>query len=72
MGSAKGGSEQTIGYKYLVGLQAELCHGPIDCLTRFDVDDRVAWSGLYGGGTNRLRAPTLFGGDDREGGVSGD
>lgn len=41
MGGGKG--SQTIGYKYLVGMQLEICHGPIDKITGLQIDERQAW-----------------------------
>lgn len=61
----------TVGYKYFLGLHAILCHGPVDKVTRIDVDKRTAWSGTSAGGIITVDAPTLFGGDSSEGGVSG-
>lgn len=66
----KGGS-QTIGYKHYVGLHSVFCHGPIDKFVRLSVDDRIAWEGGAAGGTITVSAPELFGGESREGGVSG-
>ncbi len=68
-----GGSSkaQTIGYKYFLGMHAIMCHGPVDKVTRFSVDGKVAWSGTSTGGAVVVNAPQLFGGDEREGGVSG-
>jgi hypothetical protein len=67
-----GGSKSvTIGYKYELGIHMALCHGPIDSITRIEVDRRIAWEGLNTGGVIDVNAPTLFGGNDREGGVSG-
>lgn len=62
---------QTIGYKYYLGMHQVLCHGPIDLLTRATVDDRTAWSGGVADGSIFINADSLFGGDAREGGVSG-
>lgn len=62
---------QTVGYKYYLGMHAIMCHGPVDKVTRFSVDDKVAWSGTSTGGAVSVNAPQLFGGDEREGGVSG-
>ncbi len=62
---------QTVGYKYYIGMQASLCHGPIDNISRVTVDDRIAWTGLSTGGSITVNAPSLFGGESREGGVSG-
>lgn len=68
-----GGSSkaQTVGYKYYLGMHAIMCHGPVDKVTRFSVDGKAAWSGTSTGGAVVVNAPMLFGGDEREGGVSG-
>lgn len=68
-----GGSSkaQTVGYKYYLGMHAIMCHGPVDKVTRFSVGGKVAWSGTSTGGAVSVNAPQLFGGDEREGGVSG-
>lgn len=63
--------KQTVGYKYYLGQQLVLCHGPIDVITRATVDDRIAWEGASTGGQITINKPSLFGGDKREGGVSG-
>lgn len=68
-GSSK---KQTVGYKYLLGLHLVLCHGPVDHVSTIRVDQRVAWKGRSPGGRININAPKLFGGEDREGGVSGD
>lgn len=62
---------QTIGYKYYLGMHHVMCHGPVDKLTEIKVDDRLVWGGSNTGGTINVDAPTIFGGDSREGGVSG-
>lgn len=66
-----GSKKQTIGYKYFIGMHMVLCHGPIDCISRIQVDKRTAWQGLSGPGQITVNSPTLFGGESREGGVSG-
>jgi len=63
--------KQTIGYKYYLGMHQILCQGPIDAVTRVTVDDRQAWAGENTGGPITVNAPELFGGESREGGVSG-
>lgn len=74
MGSGKGG-KVTVGYKYHLGMHASLCHGPIDKITRIRFDKRVAWEAGecegFAGGSITVDAEELFGGDGREGGVSG-
>lgn len=69
MGSSS--KKQTIGYRYFLGVHKVLCHGPIDKITRIDVDGKTAWSGDAVGGTVSIENPGLFGGDSREGGVVG-
>lgn len=68
MGSSK---KVTVGYKYYLGMHMILCHGPIDAMKWFKVDDRVAWLGRSTGGAVNVDADGLFGGESREGGVSG-
>lgn len=68
MGSSK---KQTVGYQYFLGMHQILCHGPCDRMTRYTVDDRMAWQGSSTGGEITVNAPSLFGGEGREGGVSG-
>lgn len=67
-GSSK---KQTVGYKYYLGMHMILCHGPVDKLTRIEVDDRVAWEGEEGGGQIYIDKGSLFGGDSKEGGIKG-
>ena len=78
MGSKK---SQTVGYRYFVGVHFVLCHGPIDRILQIKVDDKLLWnpvlegqgSGVDGGyETLSVHAPELFGGEDREGGISGE
>lgn len=68
-----GGSSKkvTVGYKYYLGLHMVLCHGPVDKVTRIEVDGKTAWSGNATGGPITVSAEDLFGGESREGGVSG-
>lgn len=68
-----GGSSKkvTVGYKYYLGMHMILCHGPIDCIKWIKVDDRIAWQGNNTGGRINVSAEGLFGGESREGGVSG-
>jgi hypothetical protein len=67
----KGGSGQVIGHKHMLGMHVVPCHGPVDALTRLTVDGRIAWEGSATGGQISVSKPKLFGGDEREGGVSG-
>lgn len=68
-----GGSSKkvTVGYKYYLGMHMILCHGPIDAVRRILVDKRTAWQGSSSGGSLSIQADGLFGGEEREGGVSG-
>lgn len=68
-----GGSSKkvTVGYKYYLGMHMVLCHGPIDYVYQIKVDNREAWKGFASGGPISINKPGLFGGEQREGGVSG-
>ena len=77
----KKNKKQTVGYKYFVGAHLVLCHGPIDRILKIYVDDKLLWTPLHDGQGIGIRgdyenihmdAPDLFGGEDREGGISGD
>lgn len=68
MGSSK---KQTVGYKYYLGMHMILAHGPVDALYQLKVDDREAWKGTSTGSQITIDAEGLFGGESREGGVSG-
>lgn len=48
-----------------------LCHGPVDKITKIEFDNKQAWSGTSTGGDITISATNLFGGESREGGVSG-
>ncbi len=61
----------TVGYKYYSGQHHVLCHGPIDRIEQILVDDRNAWTGEATGGSITIAAESLFGGESREGGISG-
>lgn len=68
MGSSK---KQTVGYRYSLGMHQILVHGPVDHLSRYTVDERTAWQGFSSGGRINVYAESLFGGEGREGGISG-
>ncbi len=69
MGSSK---KATVGYRYYMGLHFGLCHGPVDALHQVLIGDRAAWAGTQSAsGAIVIYAPELFGGDEREGGISG-
>ncbi|MGH9780337.1 MAG: phage tail protein [Candidatus Acidiferrales bacterium] len=71
------GSNQVIGYKYFLGLQFCLCHGPVDALIGIQADVRAvsytATTKLNGNGTENyieldVESPDLFGGTTVGGG----
>lgn len=68
-----GGSSKkvTVGYRYFLGVHMIFCHGPVDRLLEIKVDKRAAWLGYSAGGQINVNSPQLFGGESREGGVSG-
>lgn len=67
-----GGKAQTIGYKYYMGVQLALCHGPVDAVTELIVGERSAWTGnVTANGSVQIDQPDLFGGTAREGGLGG-
>lgn len=66
-----GSKSQTVGYKYYLGMHMVLCHGPVDAVGQMRADDRIAWEGINSGGTSFISNEGLFGGESREGGVSG-
>jgi hypothetical protein len=65
------GKEVTVGYNYYLGMHMVLCHGPVDKVTRIEVDGKTAWSGNATGGPIFINAPDLFGGEESEGGIAG-
>ena len=68
-----GSSSYVVGYRYYAGLHLAVCHGPVDAVTRIIVGERTAWSGnVTASQSIYIDAPTLFGGDSREGGVQGE
>ena len=69
MGGAN--SKPIIGYKYYLGVHFIPCLGPVDALTRIEVDKRTLWKGKHSEGRLAVDEPELFGGKSREGGVSG-
>lgn len=69
-----GGSSkaQTVSYKYHMGVQLALCHGPVDQVSEFIYGEESAWTGaITKTDSFYLDKPSLFGGDSREGGVVG-
>jgi hypothetical protein len=58
------------GYRYHIGLQLALCHGPIDAIQEIRFEDKTAWKGEQQIGSIEINQPSLFGGDDKGGGVA--
>ncbi|WP_369602615.1 phage tail protein [Hahella sp. SMD15-11] len=74
MGGSSGASRQIVGYRYYMGMHLVLCHGPVDDITELRMQGRTFWSGsVAGSNPKRLQVdrPNLFGGEKREGGISG-
>lgn len=70
-GGGKGKVEITIGYRYYVGLHMVFCDGA-DALLAIAVGDKTAWTGNVTSNTTiYIDKPSLFGGEEREGGVQG-
>lgn len=61
----------TVGFRYSLGMHAVLCQTPIDGLLQLDFQDRKAWSGKALNQRIAVYKNNLFGGEGREGGVSG-
>lgn len=69
MGKAK---NQTIGYKYYMGIHMGVGRGPIDEMCEIQVGDRQAWLGSVTENQNiTINKPDLFGGTKSEGGIDG-
>lgn len=64
----------TVGYRYFLGLHFGLCHSlPDGSVRAIMIDDKIAWEGQrIDQQTITINARQLFGGDEREGGVSGE
>lgn len=70
--------KQTVGYWYGLTIHMGVCHGPVDALSKIEIDDRI-WmqESTYPGGaptgntTLYIQLYNLFGGAEREGGVAG-
>jgi hypothetical protein len=67
VGSSK---KQTIGYKYFLGMHLVWLHAA-DRLLEIMFDRKSAWTGNVTGGTINVSAEKLYGGEKKEGGVSG-
>lgn len=75
-----GGSKQTIGYRYFLGLHMAICHGPVRSVNKIYVGKRLLKRDLLNTNfgppitTNSTRSffdIALFGGEKKEGGIAG-
>ncbi len=65
-----GSRKQTVGHRYYIGLHMVLCR-QADALLEIKMAAKEAWRGSLAGGRGTFNKPSLFGGDEREGGISG-
>lgn len=64
--------KQTIGYKYFASGHFVLCHGPIDAITKISFQDKDAYLNEENANkTIYINKPSLFGGDEQQGGIQG-
>lgn len=62
----------TLAFRYSLGMQIALCHGPVDALLQVRTNEKVAFTGNVTGGTGDdgedfvVDARTIFGGDSDE------
>lgn len=68
--SKGGGAEPTVA-TYYAGIHFVLGYGPWDKIIAIFVDDKLAWSGNATDGDIAIYSPELFGGETREGGITG-
>ncbi|UFK26966.1 tail assembly protein [Vibrio phage vB_VpaS_AL-2] len=66
-----GKKKQTVGHRYYLGFHMAVCHGPVDEVTDLFADERHLGKGRTSSGEITVDKANLFGGDDREGGISG-
>lgn len=62
---------QTIGFHYKLGVVMALSHSPVDYISEIIIGEKTVWSGSMKDGSFTTHQPELFGGDKKEGGVSG-
>lgn len=62
---------QTIGFHYKLGVVMALSHSPVDYISEIIIGEKTVWSGSMKNGSFTTHQPELFGGDKKEGGVSG-
>lgn len=64
---------QTVGYRYFAGMHLVFCHGPIDRVNEYYIDEdrKTLASGASGNARITVNRPNLFGGENSQGGVRG-
>jgi hypothetical protein len=68
-GSASGRFQVT---DYRMSIHLGLCRGPVDSINKIIIGEKLAWQGnVSANAPINIRAPELFGGEKKEGGVSG-
>lgn len=71
MSSGKGTAYRRV-VDYFMSMHYGFCWGPVDAILEIKIKDLVAWSGeMTANGTISMDLPSLFGGDEKEGGVKG-
>lgn len=63
---------QTIGFHYKLGVVMALSHSPVDYVSEIIIGEKTVWSGSIKDGSFTIHQPELFGGEKKEGGVSGE
>lgn len=63
---------QTIGFHYKLGVVMALSHSPVDYISEIIIGEKTVWSGSIKDGSFTTHQPELFGGEKKEGGVSGE
>lgn len=64
--------KQTVGYRYFANAHMVLCHGPIDAITKISFSEKDAYKVSESENkTITIDKPSLFGGDDQQGGIRG-
>lgn len=64
--------KQTIGWRFNVGLHMAFCVSNGDTrLLKIEIGRETAWTGNLASGRSAINQPTMFGGDEEEGGISG-
>lgn len=67
-----GSKKQTVGYRYLFTIQMGLGRGPVDEIVEMKAGDILGWQGsITENAYGYIKAPGLFGGDKKEGGIDG-